>query len=241
MTVELKRGSVMCVACALVVLLLATPDASAVPPSDLDGDGLIDANDVALLVAARNTPASGPGDPRDLDDDGTLTLLDARILASACSITPGLCKTDDCQDVSCGETPFGFECGVVDNLGVCAEDNPCRGVVQAGSCFHTTCEQNQCPTDLEETVENSGLCLVYRTCVSANEPADQDQCRFDVQDPCFDSQDCDIRVVDPTARPLADSRAPPSAMAWPSASGSERDRPYRRSILRRRASSRAPS
>jgi hypothetical protein len=49
---------------------------------DLDRDGDVDQNDMAIILAARNTSASGPDDPRDLDHDGKITVLDARILAT---------------------------------------------------------------------------------------------------------------------------------------------------------------
>lgn len=52
---------------------------------DLNNDGVIDQNDLNLLLAARNTPANGPNDLRDLDGDGTITALDARKLTLLCT------------------------------------------------------------------------------------------------------------------------------------------------------------
>lgn len=49
---------------------------------DVDGDGDVDKNDLALVTAARNKPATGPDDPRDLDGDGKITVLDGRILVT---------------------------------------------------------------------------------------------------------------------------------------------------------------
>jgi hypothetical protein len=52
---------------------------------DLNNDGVVDLDDLNLLLAARNTPASGPNDPRDLDHDGRITALDARKLMLLCT------------------------------------------------------------------------------------------------------------------------------------------------------------
>jgi Tol biopolymer transport system component len=54
-------------------------------PGDLDGDGDVDSDDVAIIVAARGQPATGPDDPRDLDGDGVITALDARLLVLQCT------------------------------------------------------------------------------------------------------------------------------------------------------------
>ena len=52
---------------------------------DIDGDGDVDANDLARINAALNTQASGPNDLRDLDGDGRITGLDARKLVTLCT------------------------------------------------------------------------------------------------------------------------------------------------------------
>jgi uncharacterized repeat protein (TIGR01451 family) len=53
---------------------------------DVDGDGNVDREDIALVTAARNTPANGPADPRDADGDGLITVLDARRCAVECTL-----------------------------------------------------------------------------------------------------------------------------------------------------------
>jgi hypothetical protein len=58
-------------------------------PCDVDGNGVIDRNDIAAIFAARNTSASGPNDPRDPDRDGIITVNDARICVNRC--TNALC------------------------------------------------------------------------------------------------------------------------------------------------------
>ena len=53
---------------------------------DLNGDGVIDQNDVNIITAAVGQPASGPNDPRDIDQDGTITANDAAIEATQCTL-----------------------------------------------------------------------------------------------------------------------------------------------------------
>ena len=61
---------------------------AAEPPlaCDVDGDGNVDRDDVALISAARNRPASLPDDPRDSDGDGVITVLDARRCTLECTL-----------------------------------------------------------------------------------------------------------------------------------------------------------
>lgn len=54
-------------------------------PGDIDGDGNVDRNDIAIIFSARNQAASGPADPRDLDRDGRITVLDARKAMLLCT------------------------------------------------------------------------------------------------------------------------------------------------------------
>ncbi len=61
---------------------VASADISSV--CDIDGDGVIDRNDIDAIFAARGTPAA-PGDPRDADGDGVITVNDARICALRCT------------------------------------------------------------------------------------------------------------------------------------------------------------
>jgi hypothetical protein len=53
---------------------------------DVDGDGNVDRDDIALITAARNRPASGPTDPRDPDRNGIINVLDARRCTLACTL-----------------------------------------------------------------------------------------------------------------------------------------------------------
>jgi hypothetical protein len=56
------------------------------PPGDLDGNGVVDRNDLDILTQALNTKASvGRPDPRDLDGDGKITVLDVRRLVLLCT------------------------------------------------------------------------------------------------------------------------------------------------------------
>ncbi len=55
---------------------------------DIDGNGIVDRNDIAQILARRNQPASGPGDPADVDGDGAITVLDARKCVLRCT-NPG--------------------------------------------------------------------------------------------------------------------------------------------------------
>jgi hypothetical protein len=58
---------------------------------DLNGDGVVDMNDLNIITIALNTPASGPFDARDLNKDGVINALDSRILVTLCT-RPG-CAT----------------------------------------------------------------------------------------------------------------------------------------------------
>ena len=58
---------------------------------DVDQDGDVDNNDLAVILATKNQSASGPDDGRDLNADGKIDLLDARKLALLC--TRPLCAT----------------------------------------------------------------------------------------------------------------------------------------------------
>lgn len=55
-------------------------------PGDLNNDGLINRDDVNILLLGLNTLASGPNDPRDLDHDGRITALDVRKLVASCTL-----------------------------------------------------------------------------------------------------------------------------------------------------------
>jgi hypothetical protein len=52
---------------------------------DLNGDGMVDKVDVAIITDALNTPANGPNDARDLNHDGVINALDARIVVTLCT------------------------------------------------------------------------------------------------------------------------------------------------------------
>jgi VCBS repeat-containing protein len=58
---------------------------------DLNGDTVVDMDDLNIILAARNTPADGPDDPRDLDGDGMITALDARKLVLLCTCPRCVC------------------------------------------------------------------------------------------------------------------------------------------------------
>ena len=54
-------------------------------PGDLNKDGVVNDDDLKILLAARNTPAESEDDPRDLNGDGFITGLDARELILLCT------------------------------------------------------------------------------------------------------------------------------------------------------------
>jgi hypothetical protein len=56
-------------------------------PGDLNLDGVVDQDDMNLLLAAirANMPATGPFDSRDLNHDGVIDILDAQALVSLCT------------------------------------------------------------------------------------------------------------------------------------------------------------
>lgn len=66
-------------------ILVALDLRRAPTPGDVDSDGDIDREDVALITAARNQPAAGPDDPRDVNSDGAIDVTDARLAATRCT------------------------------------------------------------------------------------------------------------------------------------------------------------
>jgi hypothetical protein len=52
---------------------------------DVDGNGVIDRNDILAIFAARDSPAAFLGDPRDSDGDGVITVNDARLCVNRCT------------------------------------------------------------------------------------------------------------------------------------------------------------
>jgi hypothetical protein len=57
-------------------------------PCDVDGDGDVDASDVAAIFAARGSLASGPDDVRDANGDGVISVNDGRACVLQCT-NPG--------------------------------------------------------------------------------------------------------------------------------------------------------
>lgn len=64
---------------------------------DLNGDGVIDQNDVNMIVAAEGQAAS-PNDPMDLDEDGLITAKDAYLESTQCTL-PGCATPSPLADV----------------------------------------------------------------------------------------------------------------------------------------------
>ena len=60
------------------------PFVSAGVACDTNGDGAVDRNDIAAIMAARGFSVF-PRDPRDVDGDGVVTVLDARACVSRCT------------------------------------------------------------------------------------------------------------------------------------------------------------
>lgn len=58
---------------------------------DVDGNGIVDREDIQLIADARGTTPSGPNDPRDFDRDGMITAADGRACTLDC--TYALCAS----------------------------------------------------------------------------------------------------------------------------------------------------
>jgi hypothetical protein len=54
---------------------------------DINGDGYVDSNDIALITESFGTPVFGSSDPRDANGDGQINVLDARFCATRCNQT----------------------------------------------------------------------------------------------------------------------------------------------------------
>jgi YVTN family beta-propeller protein len=63
---------------------LSVTSAAAPLACDVDGNGIIDRNDIGLIFAGRGATVA-PGDPRDLDGDGLITVNDARGCVLLCT------------------------------------------------------------------------------------------------------------------------------------------------------------
>lgn len=53
---------------------------------DIDGDNVVDMNDIRAIAAARNQPAAHPDDPMDWDRNNVIDILDARGCQRACTL-----------------------------------------------------------------------------------------------------------------------------------------------------------
>ena len=70
--------------------IVAGPSQSAPIPvlqCDINGDGYIDQNDVALITESIGTPVYGSSDPRDANSDGQITSADATLCTGLCTKT----------------------------------------------------------------------------------------------------------------------------------------------------------
>ena len=52
---------------------------------DINGDGYVDSNDIALITESFGTPVFGASDPRDANGDGQINVLDARMCTTVCN------------------------------------------------------------------------------------------------------------------------------------------------------------
>lgn len=59
--------------------------AAVTKPCDVNGDGVVDKRDLALITSALNTNASGFADPRDADGNGRINVLDLRACTQQCT------------------------------------------------------------------------------------------------------------------------------------------------------------
>ena len=63
---------------------------------DIDLDGDVDHDDIAIIYAARDTPADSPYDIRDLNGDGVINVLDAQFVGfDFDSDVDGVCDAKD--------------------------------------------------------------------------------------------------------------------------------------------------
>ena len=60
-------------------------DVPALAVGDLDGNGTVDLDDVAILQSYLNQPSTGPSDARDLNHDGKIDALDLRLMTNLCT------------------------------------------------------------------------------------------------------------------------------------------------------------
>ena len=68
-----------------VLKTVVTPLSSSPQACDVNGDGVIDKRDIALITSVLNTPAAGATDTRDANKDGIINALDARVCTTKCT------------------------------------------------------------------------------------------------------------------------------------------------------------
>jgi hypothetical protein len=82
------QGAFIEVRASLTSNVAATPvlsDASIAGKCDVNGDGLVNRNDINAINAARNTASGGVCDARDADGNGNIDLNDSRQCAVRCT------------------------------------------------------------------------------------------------------------------------------------------------------------
>ena len=87
-------------------LVLVPPDGNVatIQRCDIDGDNMVDINDIRAISMSRNQPAAHPDDPMDWDRNSVINVLDARGCQRACSFPRCAVQAAEPEELMGGET-----------------------------------------------------------------------------------------------------------------------------------------
>jgi len=71
---------------------------------DINGDNMVDINDIRAIAAARNQPAAHPDDPMDWDRNNVINILDARGCQRACTLQRCAVQNESPAELQGGES-----------------------------------------------------------------------------------------------------------------------------------------
>ena len=87
-----------------LVITAPTGEVATIQRCDIDGDNMVDINDIRAIAAQRNQPAAHPDDPMDWDRSSVIDVLDARGCQRACSFSRCAVQAEEPEELVGGVT-----------------------------------------------------------------------------------------------------------------------------------------